>query len=268
MQYISEISPPAIRGSLVGLYEINNQVSSLMGFWCNYLVSFGIASSKSTQWQIPLAMQLIPAGLLLVATGFILPESPCWLVERGRSDEARKVLSFVRHLDPGHEYINFEIEHMEEARVRQMRMREGTDRWQMLRELTWKGNSNRLIIGCALMWGANGSGINGVNFYSPDIFRSIGFKGTTAVLLLSGFFSIAKTSATVVSLLFFIDKSGRRKLLLIASVGIVVTLLYIGGFITVTDGGGGQKTAGGYIAMACIYIYAVSLRSSKFTFSD
>jgi hypothetical protein len=49
------------------------------------------------------------------------------------------------------------------------------------------------------------------------------------VLLLSGSFSITKTTATFVSLLSFIDRFGRRKLLLIASVGIVVTFLHIGG---------------------------------------
>ncbi len=176
--------------------------------------------------------------------------------------KARKVLSFARNLDPDHEYINYEIEQIEQALERQRQMMQGADRWQLIRELAWKGNLNRLIIGCALMWGANLSGINGVNFYTPAIFKSIGFGDTRTALLLSGFFAVSKTTATFVSLFFFIDKLGRRKLLLIASVGISLSLWYIGAFITATNGGGGEKSAAGYVAMVAIYIYAVSLKSS------
>ena len=62
--YISEISPPAVRGRLVGVYEVGWQVGGLIGFWINYgLVQTMPPSHK--QWIIPFAVQLIPGGLLL-----------------------------------------------------------------------------------------------------------------------------------------------------------------------------------------------------------
>lgn len=72
--YISEISPPAIRGRLVGLYELGWQMGGLVGFWINYGVSTTMAPSH-TQWIIPFAIQLPPAGALFVGS-LLLKESP------------------------------------------------------------------------------------------------------------------------------------------------------------------------------------------------
>ncbi|KAG9703708.1 hypothetical protein KCU59_g22926, partial [Aureobasidium melanogenum] len=57
--YISEISPPAVRGRLVGIYELGWQIGGIVGFWINYALSETMASSRR-QWQIPFAVQLIP----------------------------------------------------------------------------------------------------------------------------------------------------------------------------------------------------------------
>ena len=59
--YISEIAPPAIRGRLVGLYELGWQLGGLVGFWINYGINKTLPPSHS-QWLIPFAVQLIPAG--------------------------------------------------------------------------------------------------------------------------------------------------------------------------------------------------------------
>jgi len=254
--YIGELSPPAIRGSLIGLYEINNQLSSLVGFWANYFTIIGIPDGQSRQWQIPLAMQMIPAALLCIAV-LVLPESPRWLVEQGRSLQARRVLSFVRNLDRDHDYISFEIDRVEESLARQRHMKEKAGSWQLMRELIWPGNRNRLTIGCVLMWCANTTGTIGINSYAPAIFESIGFSGTTRHLFLSGFYALARAVTTVLGLSFFIDMVGRRKLLLLASAGIVISLTYIGAFNTATVGDV-NKGVGGWIAMAAVYIYAVS----------
>ena len=53
--YISELSPPAIRGRLVGIYELGWQVGGLVGFWINYGISETLAPSHS-QWLIPFAV--------------------------------------------------------------------------------------------------------------------------------------------------------------------------------------------------------------------
>jgi MFS family permease len=164
-QYIAELAPPSIRGSLVGIYEINNQLSSLMGYWCNYIVNEYIPSTSSRQWQIPLAMQIVPSALLIIAALFILPESPRLLVKKGNKLQARKNLAWVRKLDPDHELVNREMEEIEEA----IRMqdtppatvvhRHSGGKLGLFKELWWKGNRERVLIALGLMFGQNLTGI-------------------------------------------------------------------------------------------------------------
>lgn len=109
--YISELSPPAVRGRLVGIYELGWQIGGLVGFWINYGVNSTMAPSYS-QWLIPFAVQLIPAGLLLIGALFI-PESPRWLFLKGRREKAIEVLCWMRNLGPDHVYIQQEVASIE-----------------------------------------------------------------------------------------------------------------------------------------------------------
>jgi MFS family permease len=186
IKYIAEWSPPAIRGSLVGLHEVNNQISSLIGYWCNYIVSIYIPPTESRQWQIALAMQIVPSALLLVAALFILPETPRYLLQAGKEPQARKALSVIRNLEPHHEYINYEIDLTRDAVSRQQTSAKPASKVEIAKELMWRGNRNRVIIGIGLMVGQNLTGINAVNFYTPTIFKSIGFDGSKVTLLASG----------------------------------------------------------------------------------
>ncbi|KAG4435614.1 hypothetical protein IFR05_008889 [Cadophora sp. M221] len=227
--YIAELSPPSIRGTLVGIYEINNQLSSLLGYWCNYIVNEYIPPTSTRQYQIPLAMQLIPSIFLILASLFLLPESPRFLTKKGRAEKARKVLAYIRHLPCEHEYVNLEIEEIEEA-IRREDNPNSHSTSNPPAGVAVGGDGGGASE--SLMIGQNFTGINGVNFYTPTIFKSIGFSGTKVVLLASGMYAAVKTIATIVSLVFFIDRLGRRKLLITSSIGTCLSLWYIGAFIT------------------------------------
>jgi hypothetical protein len=74
-------------------------------------------------------------------------------------------------------------------------------------------------------------------------------------------FAVVKAITTIMSLMFFIDRAGRRKLLLISSVGTSLALWYIGGFVTAAHvdlGVPEGKSIGGWVALVCVYLYAVS----------
>ncbi|KAF8053778.1 general substrate transporter, partial [Lyophyllum atratum] len=111
--YISEISPPDIRGFLVGMWEIGGQFASLVGFWANFAVLSSMPESQS-QWMLALGIQLIPGGLLFLASVFVLPESPRFHIKKFRPEKALKTLTWLRQLPADHEYIINELRAMQE----------------------------------------------------------------------------------------------------------------------------------------------------------
>jgi sugar porter (SP) family MFS transporter len=85
--YIAEISPARIRGQLVAL----NQMAIVTGILLSYLANWGLSFLGTESWRWMFAVAALPALFLLVAM-FFVPESPRWLMEKGREQEARKVL--------------------------------------------------------------------------------------------------------------------------------------------------------------------------------
>lgn len=95
--YIAELSIPSIRGILTGLFEVAYQIGSLIGFWINYGITQHIDPNSVSSWRIPMAVQLIPAGMLLIG-GFFLHESPLWLLRKEKDQQAYKALEELRQL--------------------------------------------------------------------------------------------------------------------------------------------------------------------------
>ncbi|KAI4602827.1 hypothetical protein KJ359_008047 [Pestalotiopsis sp. 9143b] len=230
--YISELAPPAIRGRLVGLYELGWQIGGLVGFWINFGVEKGLPEGRE-QWIIPFAVQLIPSGLLLIGS-FLLPESPRWLFLHNKREEAVKNLCWVRQLEPTDTYIEEEIagiDHIYEMQKQTV----GFGFWQPFKALGARPKLQwRLFVGCMLFFWQNGSGINAINYYSPTIFSSIGIA-TNTVNLMTGIFGVIKAVATFVWLLFLVDQLGRRKLLLGGAIGGSICMWIIGAYIYVVD---------------------------------
>ncbi|KAK3078512.1 hypothetical protein LTS18_007322 [Coniosporium uncinatum] len=253
--YISEIAPPAVRGALVGIYELGWQLGGLVGFWINYGISETLAPSHS-QWLIPFAVQLIPGGLLLVGA-FWLHESPRWLLEKGRRDLAIKNLCWIRNLDENDIYIVEEVAFIDAA-IEQQRATMGAGFWKPFqavgrnRKVQW-----RFFLGGMLFLWQNGSGINAINYYSPTVFKSIGIQGTNTSFLTTGIFGVVKTCLTFVWLFLLIDRFGRRNLLLVGAAGGSICMWIIGAYIklagihtTIT-----QLSSGGIAAVFFFYLW-------------
>lgn len=117
----------------------------------------------------------------------------------------------------------------------------------------------RLFLGIALIF-QNLSGINALNYYSPSIFKPIGFTGTRVGLLATGVFGIVKATATVIFMFVGIDRLGRRKAMLIGSVGAMIALYYIAAYTAVSHSFTSthvKKDGGAYVAILMIYVFAV-----------
>ncbi|TPX11254.1 uncharacterized protein E0L32_001072 [Thyridium curvatum] len=159
--YISELSPPAIRGRLVGMWEVGWQCGGLVGFWINYAVSRTLPSNHK-QWIIPFAVQLIPAGIL-IAGALVTDESPRWLISNGKRQKGIQVLSGLRNLPEDHIYLREEIAQIDQQ-IEIQASSIGLGFNAPFIEL-WN-NSNvpfRLFLAGSLFFWQNGSGINAIN---------------------------------------------------------------------------------------------------------
>ncbi|KAI7411535.1 putative quinate [Hortaea werneckii] len=240
--YISEISPPAVRGRLVGVYEVGWQVGGLVGFWINYGLVQTMAPSHE-QWIIPFAVQLIPGGMLLIGA-FWLRETPRWLMQKNRREEALKNLSWIRNLPQDDIYMVEEVAYIDGS-LEEQAAAIGIGFWKPFKAVANNRRVQyRFILGSMLFLWQNGSGINAINYYSPTVFRSLGVDGDTTFLM-TGIFGVVKTVITFFWLFFLIDNLGRRPLLM------------IGGYLNanpVTDGGSVNNLSGGGIA-AIFFFY-------------
>jgi len=255
--YCSEIAPPAIRGRLVGLYEMAWQIGGLVGFWINYGVSETMAPSHE-QWIIPFAIQLIPACLLFIGA-LVIKESPRWLFSRGRREEGIKNLCWMRKLPADHIYMQEEIFAIDNA-IEHQRATVGMGFWQPFKAVfSNRKVTYRFLLGGSLFLWQNATGINAINYYSPTVFKSIGITGTNTSLLTTGIFGVIKTLITIVWLFILIDKLGRRSLLLYGAVSGSLCMWYIGGYIAVAKPsehvGNGTLSSGGISAMAFFYLW-------------
>ncbi|KAG8532806.1 uncharacterized protein KY384_002684 [Bacidia gigantensis] len=92
--YISEISPPEIRGALLVLEELSIVSGIVVSFWITYGTRY---ISTEWAWRLPFLLQIIPGLFLGVCINF-LPFSPRWLVSKGRNDKALSALARLRTL--------------------------------------------------------------------------------------------------------------------------------------------------------------------------
>jgi sugar porter (SP) family MFS transporter len=153
--YISELAPPAVRGRLVGIYELGWQIGGLVGFWINYGVNTTLAPTRS-QWLIPFAVQLIPGGLLFIGL-FWIKESPRWLFANGRRQEAMTILCWIRNLEPTDQYILEEVQFIDRD-IERFEREVGKGFWKPFLALKQRKVQWRFFLGGMLFLLQNGSG--------------------------------------------------------------------------------------------------------------
>lgn len=145
--FVSENAPPAVRGRIAGLFQEFLVIGSTFAYWLDYGVSLHIPASTK-QWRIPVAIQLIPGGAMLIGL-FFLKESPRWLMKKGRHTEAARSLAHIRCESVDSPDVIKELAEIRAAIEEELNATEGVT-W---RECLLPGNRYRFITGfCLMFW--------------------------------------------------------------------------------------------------------------------
>jgi MFS family permease len=157
--YLSELAPPARRGWLVGHHAIFLVFGYMLSAWLGYGCYFATASNPSFAWRFPLCMQCL-APLILGVNSAFMPESPRWLVQKGKSEQAWTIIQRLRKSpdDPTDLVAKEEMYQtkaqlaLDEAKLRKLNVTP----WTAVLKI--KSYRKRMIIGFLTQWGAEFSG--------------------------------------------------------------------------------------------------------------
>lgn len=187
-------------------------------------------------------------------------ESPRWLMSKGREHAAQTALSWIRHLPEEHPYVVAELSVIKSATEEELRSTGSGRKWmQIWKELNQGSIRRKLLLGCCLVFFQNFTGINAINYYSPTIFTSIGFTGTSNGLLATGIFGLVKMFATLLYAEILVDRVGRRRLLIVSGIGAMIAMFYLAAYSKISGSFNATPAmdSGARAAVAMVYIYAL-----------
>ena len=223
--YISEVSVASHRGRMVSLYQLAITIGFLGAYLMNYYLlnlstTFSSSSPLLTQilgteeWRGMLGAEAFPAIVFFMII-FLIPESPRWLITKGKDVGARKTFDLI-YRDSAE--VNFQINE-----TKQMLQSEEKASWRLLFK---PGTFRIVLIGAAIAILGQFMGVNAVLYYGPTIFESSGLSSGDS-LFYQSLIGVVNMGTTVLALLI-IDKVGRKKLVYFGVSGMIVSLIAIG----------------------------------------
>jgi SP family arabinose:H+ symporter-like MFS transporter len=226
--YVSEVSPPSIRGRLGAMY----QMSIVSGILASYGINYLLRNTGPANWRWMFLTGVLPSAIFLVFV-LLAPESPRFLALAGNHDAAFVVLERIGGAATARTQLDEII----------ATLHTGQGNW---RALLRPGVRRALFVSLFLAVLIHVSGINTVIDYAPAIFQSAGWKIDTA--LASTFLvGITELLFTVASL-WMIDRFGRKPLYIAGSFGMAVSLVLL--VLTVLTG-----HFHGYLVLVLILAY-------------
>ncbi len=205
--YIAEISPSALRGSLVSF----NQLMIVIGISASFFSNYFLLSLGDNCWRWMLGVEAIPAALYFFLL-FFVPESPRWLFGRGREDQALKIFTKVA----GAEHAAEEMRRVRQNAAEQVA---GVGAGALFsRRLRFV-----MLLALTIAFFQQITGINAIFYYLPTIFSQAG-GGTNAAFKQAVIVGLVNLGMTFVAIKW-IDRLGRKPLLVIGAAGMAISLL-------------------------------------------
>ncbi len=209
--YTAEVSPPAVRGRLVGLVQFNIVFGILLAYLSNYIIVSTMSADVAWRWMF--GVMALPAAIFL-ALLFTVPETPRWLMSVGRDAEGEEVARRLATTDAEADQVIHDIHSALNAAENAPNVPFFT-----------RGHAKVILLAFTIAMFNQLSGINAVLYYAPEVMRQAGAATNTAFLMSVGVG--AMNLVATMAALTVIDKIGRRKLMLVGSVGYIISLGFL-----------------------------------------
>ena len=224
--YIAEISPARIRGLLVSV----NQLAIVTGILLSYSVNYALTGAGPENWRWMFASAAVPSVLFLLALLFV-PESPRWLVQKGREAEAEHVLSRIA----GRDEARAEIQAIQSAVAEESG------------NLLDPAFRRPLVVAIMIALFSQFTGINTIIYYGSLVFLEHVPKQTASTALWANIMiGVINFLATLVGM-YLIDRAGRKPLLMSAFAGMGLSLVGVAAAI--------RTEASATVVLALVLIY-------------
>ncbi|KAL9039654.1 MAG: hypothetical protein Q9180_002397 [Flavoplaca navasiana] len=209
--YQSECCPREIRGAVVASY----QLLITIGILISNLINYGVRNieESSASWRIVIGLGIafsLPLGIGVL----FLPESPRWLAGRGRWDAARISMARLRGLkaDPHNPLVEDDFQEMHSTIIQQANVGTGTW-WECFAGSDKPRVLYRTLLGCAIHFLQQWTGVNYFFYYGANIFQSAGIDDPILIQLVLGAVNVVTTFPG----LYIIERVGRRIPLIIGA---------------------------------------------------
>ncbi|ODQ52031.1 hypothetical protein SAICODRAFT_26103 [Saitoella complicata NRRL Y-17804] len=241
--YQSEIAPPTKRGFVVGLHTLFISTGFALANWIGYASYW---SGNDFQFRFPMSFQCLPALILTIGMQF-LPESPRWLIEQGRYEEAYTVTKRLHYTDTQDETFFEQEFHQMKEQITYEKQEEVTSTLELFRRPSYR---KRILLAIFIQVGTQACGTNVVNYYQTKIYESVGIKGST-VLLLAALYGMVGPLSTLVST-NFIDRWGRVKATFWSLIFLGIDFIFLAALIATYS-----NKAGAGAAIAFLFLFSI-----------
>ncbi|KXN87454.1 putative glucose transporter rco-3, partial [Leucoagaricus sp. SymC.cos] len=241
--YQSECSPKWIRGAVVSLYQWAITIGLLIAAVVNNGTKDRVGNSA---WQIPVTVQFIWAFIL--SSGMVLlPESPRWLIKRGRDADAAMSLSRLTGLDVNAAEVEAELDEIRSNLEAEKAL--GSSTYLDCFKLSHNKICFRTLTGIFIQAWQQLTGINFIFYYGTTFFSNSGIKDSFLVTVATNIVNVFMTLPGI----WGVERFGRRQLLLIGAAGMAICefIVAIVGVTVSVENLAGQRVL---IAFVCIYI--------------
>lgn len=253
--YLVEIAPPLHRGAVAGMFNTLYYCGALIASFSSYGSSLHHSGTQAA-WKIPVYLQLM-CPLIVAVFIFLVPESPRWLILKGRREEAKRIIvKYHANGNAAHPTVELELREIEESISADHK--EGTKPWVIaldFRKLfSTRPRRYRTFLAGFMGWAGEFSGANIASYYLPVMAKKVGITNTTTLLLLTSmYFVVCWISAITGANLH--DRFGRRKLLS-SSMFLLSIIFAVMAAMTSTYEKTGSK-ASSYVMLAFIFLFGI-----------